>query len=93
MNYQKLLDRLRHHPGNRDNRQRRVALLVLKVCRKIRLQGGNPTRGPTTKESVLEVIGGMDRDQGNEYLDALSDQREGSGGSSYKNENGEPVFG
>jgi len=49
MNYEKLLDRLRHHPGNRDNRQRRVALLVLKVCQKIRSQGGDANRGPATK--------------------------------------------
>jgi len=54
MNYEKLLDRLRHHPGNRDNRQRRVALLVLKVCRKIRSQGGNATRGPRLNKEGIE---------------------------------------
>lgn len=44
MNYPRLLNSLRQHPGNRDNRQRRIALLVLRVARKLRSQGLDANR-------------------------------------------------
>ena len=36
MDYNKILESLKKHPGLRDGRQARVARLLFKVCRKIR---------------------------------------------------------
>jgi hypothetical protein len=54
MDYQKLLDNLRRHPANRDNRQKRIARLVLRVCRKIRALGLNANRPVCPKVCPLD---------------------------------------
>ena len=44
MNYPKLLDNLRSHPGLRDHRQKRVARLLFKVTCKLRSLGLDANR-------------------------------------------------